>query len=109
MGRLVNIKWFLGDEAYAQERADFNQIRRLAGMKNSLTAPDELQELRMEISTRHREHFQGRILCRSPGTLGRDGKPLVPLPPKYHITLELDPTDREKEIFATNADEIKEE
>ncbi|KAJ8690094.1 hypothetical protein PTI98_012931 [Pleurotus ostreatus] len=103
MGRLINVPWFATDEAYQQERDDMKTIRRLSATKNRPADQDGLQEARVQISTRIKNRFKGRILCRSPGTIGQDGKPLVNLPQKRRITLEIEPTPREKVIFEKNA------
>lgn len=109
MGRLINVPWFATDEAYQQERDDMKTIRRLSATKNRPADQDGLQEARVQISTRIKNRFKGRMLCRSPGTIGQDGKPLVNLPQKRRITLEIEPTPREKVIFEKNANTTRAE
>lgn len=107
MGRLINIEWFSTDEAYQQEREDVNTIRRLSAKAQN--EPDDLHQARFQISKRIKDRFKGKIICRSPGTIGRDGLPLVKLPGKRRITVEIEPTEREKAIFSYNANAEKEE
>ncbi|KAF9488603.1 hypothetical protein BDN71DRAFT_1535020 [Pleurotus eryngii] len=107
MGHLINVAWFSTDVAYKQEQDDLNTIRRLSGKK--FVKQDVLQAVRVQISTHIKNRSQGKIICCSPRMIGKDGKPLVSLPAKRHIILEIEPTMQEREIFKINANTEKDD
>ena len=106
MGRLVGIEWFMSLECLLHEHNISNEIRRSQAKQEDA---ETIEKRKQEIAQGYRDRFKGRILCRFASTLGKDGNPLVSLPNKSRFVLELEPTEREKEIFAKNADVIKEE
>ncbi|EAU80360.1 hypothetical protein CC1G_12776 [Coprinopsis cinerea okayama7 len=103
MGRMVGIPHFFQREAYEEERADANALRRAKLERtedfDEEDGDDPVRSLQIVISARLQAKFQGLLIKRAPDSLDFEGKPLIALPPLRVIHGLVKLTERERELI----------
>lgn len=107
MGRLIGIKYFLGNKAYTQEKSWQATLRRLRRESLDDTRADDISPedhdpykgMQCVIAQDIRKKYGDRLLRRTIASLGYDGKPLISLPPLVEHTFVVDLEPWESEIM----------
>lgn len=114
MGRLVGLPHFMSEAAFIEEKNDAADIRRTkrdqAEEFDALTFEDNpLTKLaQVKIALRIQEQFEDRVIRRTIDSLNWKGEPLINLPPYTTIMIHLDVTEREMQVIAILAEQVRE-